>query len=122
MLSERDINFCEQVAVINETAAKLWPVGIDPIGRRMYGPNDITHGDLTAINEKTVFYTVVGVIGDMKLHDLTEGGFLSLGRVEGEHLAQCSPHLGIGFEGDALPLAEKAYAKLYLPDKPLPRP
>ena len=31
-------------------------------------------GDLTAINEKTVFFTVVGVVGSMKLHDLTEGG------------------------------------------------
>ena len=30
-------------------------------------------GDLTAINEKTVFFTVVGVVGDIKLHDLTEG-------------------------------------------------
>jgi ABC-type antimicrobial peptide transport system permease subunit len=40
----------------------------------MYKPNDVAHGDLTAINERTVFYTVVGVIHDMKLHDLTEGG------------------------------------------------
>jgi hypothetical protein len=40
----------------------------------MYKPNDITKGDLTAINEKTVFFTVVGVVGSMKLHDLTEGG------------------------------------------------
>ena len=38
----------------------------------MYMPNDIK-GDLTAITEKTVFFTVVGVIGDIKLHDLTEG-------------------------------------------------
>ena len=37
----------------------------------MYKPNDIN--DLTAITAKTVFYTVVGVIADLKLHDLTEG-------------------------------------------------
>ncbi len=60
--------------IVDETLAKrFWP-GQDPIGRRMYKPNDITQGDLTAINEKTVFFTVVGVVGSMKLHDLTEGG------------------------------------------------
>jgi putative ABC transport system permease protein len=56
--------------IVDETLAKrFWP-GQDPVGRRMYKPNDIK--DLTAITERTVFYTVVGVIGDMKLHDLTE--------------------------------------------------
>src|ERR1019366_6233362 len=43
----------------------------DPIGRRMYMPTDINQ--LLAITDKTVFLTVVGVIGDMKLHDLVEG-------------------------------------------------
>jgi ABC-type antimicrobial peptide transport system permease subunit len=57
--------------IVDETLAKrFWP-GRDPIGRRMYFPNDIK--DLTAITDKTVFHTVVGVIGDIKLHDLTEG-------------------------------------------------
>jgi putative ABC transport system permease protein len=37
----------------------------------MYFPNDIK--DLTAITPQTAFFTVVGVIGDIKLHDLTEG-------------------------------------------------
>ena len=56
--------------IIDETLAKrFWP-GQDPVGRRMYKPNDIK--DLTAITERTVFYTVVGVIADIKLHDLTE--------------------------------------------------
>jgi ABC-type antimicrobial peptide transport system permease subunit len=59
--------------VIDETLAKrFWP-GQDPIGRRMYSPNDAS-GDITAITDKTIFYTVVGVVGDVKLHDLTEGG------------------------------------------------
>ena len=35
---------------------------------------DVTQGDLTAITEKTIFYTVIGVVADIKLHDLTEGG------------------------------------------------
>ena len=57
--------------VVDETLAKRFWTGRDPIGRRMYFPNDIK--DLTAITDKTVFHTVVGVIRDVKLHDLTEG-------------------------------------------------
>ena len=59
--------------IVDETLAKRFWAGQDPIGRRMYRPTDVTSGDLTAITDKTVFYTVVGVIGDIKLHDLTEG-------------------------------------------------
>src|SRR5437867_2794414 len=44
--------------IVDETLARrFWP-GQDPVGRRMYKPNDIK--DLTAITERTVFYTVVG--------------------------------------------------------------
>jgi ABC-type antimicrobial peptide transport system permease subunit len=57
--------------IVDETLAKrFWP-GQDPVGRRMYFPNDIK--DLTAITDTTVFHTVVGVIRDIKLSDLTEG-------------------------------------------------
>jgi len=60
--------------IVDDTLAKrFWP-GEDPIGRRMYRPTSVTSDELTAITDKTVFYTVVGVIGDIKLHDLTEGG------------------------------------------------
>ena len=60
--------------IVDESLAKRFWAGQDPIGRRMYKPSDVTQGDLTAITAKTVFYTVVGVIADVKLHDLTEGG------------------------------------------------
>src|SRR6266498_54185 len=58
------------IIVDEKLAKRFWP-DRDPIGRRMYFPNDIK--DLTAITERTAFFTVVGVIGDIKLHDLTEG-------------------------------------------------
>jgi predicted permease len=59
--------------IVDETLAKrFWPTQ-DPIGRRMYMPSSVAAGDLTAITEKTVFFNVVGVIADIKLHDLTEG-------------------------------------------------
>ena len=61
-----------RVVIVDETLARrFWP-GRDPIGRRMYLPTDINN--LVAVNDKTVFLTVVGVIADLKLHDLTEGG------------------------------------------------
>ncbi len=68
---ERDRDGALPVLVIDEKLAKhFWP-NQDPIGRRMYRPSDIN--DMLAVNEKTVFMTVVGVIRDLKLHDLTEG-------------------------------------------------
>jgi len=60
--------------IVDETLTKRFWGADDPIGRRMYAPTSVTADDLTAITDKTVFYTVVGVIRDMKLHDLTEGG------------------------------------------------
>jgi predicted permease len=59
------------VIMVDETLARrFWP-GRDPIGQRLYFPTDINN--IVAVNEKTVFMTVVGVIADLKLHDLAEG-------------------------------------------------
>jgi predicted permease len=61
-----------RVVVVDEKlAGRFWP-GEDPVGRRLYRPNDVTK-DVLAITEKTVFFTVVGVVRDVRLSDLTEG-------------------------------------------------
>jgi putative ABC transport system permease protein len=59
------------VIVVDQRLARRFWSGQDPIGRRMYRPSDIN--DLLAVTDKTVFFTVVGVVGDVKLQDLTEG-------------------------------------------------
>jgi predicted lysophospholipase L1 biosynthesis ABC-type transport system permease subunit len=41
------------------------------VGRRLYKPSDVE--DLLAIDDKTTFFTVVGVVRDLRLGDLTEG-------------------------------------------------
>ena len=59
------------VLIVDEKLARrFWP-GQDPIGRRMYRPTDVN--DLLAVSDKTVFLSVVGVIGNLKLRELTEG-------------------------------------------------
>jgi ABC-type antimicrobial peptide transport system permease subunit len=57
--------------VDEKLAATFWP-GEDPVGRRLYKPGDNAK-DLLAIDEKTIFFTVVGVVRDVRLSDLTEG-------------------------------------------------
>jgi predicted permease len=60
-----------RVLIVDEKLAeRFWP-GQDPLGRRLYLPTDINN--LLAVTDKTVFLTVVGVVRDMKLRDLTEG-------------------------------------------------
>jgi predicted permease len=68
---DRDRKDGQPVIIVDrKLARRFWP-NEDPVGRRMYFPTDIN--DLVAVNEKTVFMTVVGVVEDLKLHDLTEG-------------------------------------------------
>ena len=58
------------VIVDHKLARRFWP-DQDPLGRRLYFPTDMN--DLVGINDKTVFLTVVGVVNDVKLQDMTEG-------------------------------------------------
>jgi putative ABC transport system permease protein len=72
MLTEREIDAAESVAVINEAAAKLWPAGEDPIGRRLKldtlerpgSPNVLTRPNASP------YVTVVGVIGNTRNDDI----------------------------------------------------
>jgi hypothetical protein len=53
--------------VDDRLARRFWGSS-DPIGRRMYRPTDPK--DLLAVNEKTEWFTVVGVVGEVKLDGL----------------------------------------------------
>jgi ABC-type antimicrobial peptide transport system permease subunit len=87
----------------------------------MFKPNDIAAGDITKVNEKTVFYTVVGVIADMRLHDLTEGA-----RSVGAYYFAMDqePSGGVTFAartaGDALSLTNAVRGALNGVDRELP--
>src|SRR5262249_19570805 len=68
---ERDAAGAPRTVIVDEKLARrFWP-DRDPIGRRMYLPQDIN--DLLAITDKTVFMTVVGVIHDVRLGSIVEG-------------------------------------------------
>jgi predicted permease len=58
------------IMVDEKLARRFWP-DQDPIGKRMYRPGDLNN--LTAVTEKTVFLTVVGVVHDLKLVNLVDG-------------------------------------------------
>jgi len=67
---DRDAEKAPKVVIVDERLARrFWPAQ-NPIGRRMYLPSDIDH--LTEVSDKTVFMTVVGIVGDMKAMDLAE--------------------------------------------------
>jgi ABC-type antimicrobial peptide transport system permease subunit len=57
--------------VDDRLARRFWS-DQNPIGRRMYRPSDDSD-NLTAITDKTEFLTVVGVVKEMKLRNLTDG-------------------------------------------------
>jgi putative ABC transport system permease protein len=67
---ERDAAGAPLTVIVDEKLARrFWP-DRDPIGRRMYLPQDINN--LLAITDKTVFMTVVGVIHDVRLGSVVE--------------------------------------------------
>jgi predicted permease len=75
--SERDVDKAQHVVIVDEhLARRFWP-NQDPIGKRMYKPEDINN--LLAVTDKTVWLYVVGVIKDVKLHSFTEEQQLHVG-------------------------------------------
>jgi predicted permease len=68
---DRDAPKAPRVIIVDEKLAqRFWP-NQDPVGRRMYLPDDINN--LMAITPQTVFFTVVGVVHDIRLADLVTG-------------------------------------------------
>jgi len=67
---DRDGVDAPKVVIVDDKLARhFWP-NQNPLGRRLYFPTSIN--DLLAINEKTKFFTVVGVIGEVKLEAMAE--------------------------------------------------
>jgi len=70
--TDRDAKGAPQVIIVDDRLARrFWP-NQNPIGRRMYRPGDASN-DPTAITAKTEFFTVVGVVAEMKQRSLTDG-------------------------------------------------
>jgi putative ABC transport system permease protein len=72
--TEAEIEGGVRVALINESAARLWPAGQDPIGRTMQ-IDDLTQEDNPQVLSApgiAAGVTVVGVIGDTKNDGLAE--------------------------------------------------
>jgi len=68
---DRDAQSAPKAIIVDETLARhFWP-DRDPIGRRMYMADDLDN--LGKITPKTVLFTVVGVVHDIRLADLVSG-------------------------------------------------
>jgi macrolide transport system ATP-binding/permease protein len=69
---ERDNETAPRVVIVDERLAEhFWP-NADPIGRRMYQPNDAK--DLMKIDEHTVWLTVVGVAKTLRYEHMEDTG------------------------------------------------
>jgi putative ABC transport system permease protein len=71
-LTNQDIAHAEPYAVINQAAARLWPAGIDPVGRRIHlNWLDNPQGVLPAPGLRSGDVTVVGIMANTKNDGLT---------------------------------------------------
>jgi putative ABC transport system permease protein len=66
MFTGREVDDAHSVALINETAAKLWPAGEDPVGRsfRLDILSRVNPGSVRTPTNPSANVTIVGVIGD----------------------------------------------------------
>jgi putative ABC transport system permease protein len=72
MLSAREIDGADAVAVVNEAALKLWPSGEDPLGRRLRLDEleQRNGGNVLTPTNASPYVTIVGVMGDTRNDDL----------------------------------------------------
>jgi putative ABC transport system permease protein len=71
MLTEQEINGSQNVAVINEAAARFWPVGENPIGRRLrLDLLEKPGGPVLTPTNASPYVTIVGVVGNTRNDDL----------------------------------------------------
>src|SRR5262245_2423598 len=72
MFTDLEVGAAESLAVINEAAAKLWPSGEDPIGRRLRLNELERPGSPSALTPANAspYVTIVGVIGNTRNDDL----------------------------------------------------
>jgi len=64
-LSRQEITHADPVALINETASKLWPAGASPIGSRIH-VDLLEKPNIPAAPSSTPVLTIVGVIADTR--------------------------------------------------------
>ncbi len=70
--NDHDIEGAPLAVIVDETLAKkFWP-NQDPIGRRMYKPNNPE--DLLHVDEHTKWLKVIGVVKEVRLENLAGGG------------------------------------------------
>src|SRR6202008_3742537 len=70
LFDDHDTAAAPGVAIVDQTlATRFWP-GDNPIGRRLYHPED--PNSLVALTPTTTMFTVVGVIAPLKLETLLE--------------------------------------------------
>ena len=72
MLTEREINGSEGVAVVNEAAARFWPAGQGAVGRRLRLDLLEKPGSLAVLTPTNAspFVTIVGVVGNTRNDDI----------------------------------------------------
>lgn len=69
--TERDGPGATRVIIVDDRLARRYWPDQNPLGRRMYRPSDDAD-EPAAITRKTEFLTVVGVVSEMKLRNLTD--------------------------------------------------
>ena len=121
MLTDREINAAESLAVINEAAAKLWPAGEDPIGRRLRLNELEKPGSPSVLTpaKASPYVTIVGVVGNTRNDDLrNEAGPAVL--IPYTLLAPPQRTLAVRVQGDSTALINALRAQVREMDKEQP--